>query len=340
MVAGLKRGQEEVISAGEDGIGKRRKADENSPPNAVKVPSYSGTLNKTTDGNLPKLPAIIDGTLEKRVFTHQGSIDAANSHRVDLSYERLEFLGDAYLECIATRIIYDRYPNLTAGKLSQIRESLINNVVLSEHAKRYGFHKRIDVVNLDRKAITKVYADIFEAYVAAIVMQSPESGFATAETWLHALWTPRLKRWDQETSSAKTRGKPTITTTTTTAVDNDDVPSVQPLHAKQELATKVLSKDIKLLYIDERPPDFTSEKGRQTFFVGVFLTGWGYECQRLGSGTGLSRKEASHHAAVDALTTNSDIVETIAAKKRAFDERVKAERQRAEKERKAEAKTK
>ena len=120
----------------------------------------------------------------------------------------------------------------------------------------------------------------------------------------------------------------TTSTAITTADNAEEAPPTQHLRAKQDLAIKLGGVKINLDYIEERPPDLRSEKGRQTFFMGVYLTGWGYERLHLGSGTGSNKKEACHRAALQALTENRERVETIAAKKRAFDERVRAERER------------
>lgn len=182
------------------------------------------------------------------------------------------------------------------------------------------------MTHLEKIKGIKIYADIFEAYVAAIIIQSPESGFNTAEKWLSELWIPRLKQWDKEVASLPITSS---TTTNTTAGDHHTLTSSISCHqAKQDLATKLLGKNIRLEFIDERPPDLTSEKGRQTFFIGAYLTGWGYERQHLGSGTGSSKQEASQRAALHALTENRALVETIAAKKMAFDERVRAQREK------------
>ena len=91
--------------------------------------------NKATGKNhqeakyLPAIPPITPD-LEKAVFTHQGMgrtsiLGRATTSDHEVTYDRLEFLGDAYIEIIATRLIWETYQSLPAGRMSQIRELLV-----------------------------------------------------------------------------------------------------------------------------------------------------------------------------------------------------------------------
>ncbi|KAG9970387.1 hypothetical protein KCU72_g24649, partial [Aureobasidium melanogenum] len=71
---------------------------------------------------LPTLPQVPDGPYSRAPFVHKSSSQHDRTSAVgDMTYERLEFLGDAYLEVIATRLIFSRYPHLAAGRQAQIR---------------------------------------------------------------------------------------------------------------------------------------------------------------------------------------------------------------------------
>ena len=253
----------------------------------------------------PPLPAIHDARLASAVFTHQAAVPSCDAADASLSYDRLEFLGDAYLETIASRLIFSRFPHLPPGRLSQIREGLINNGALAGHARHYGLAARVRVPErfaLQGKTATKVHADVFEAYVAALVLQAPATGFAAAEAWLAALWAPAL------------------------AAAHDAAPAPDP-RAKELLARAVLSKGIRLDYVDARPPRTSAaEKGRATFFVDCLLTGWGHERKLLGSGQGLSKAQAGTRAAMQALE-NRPLVDDLAAMKRAFDQANRAKKE-------------
>ena len=269
----------------------------NSAKVSVEFPPYNGHPS-----TLPPLPAIVDKDLESVAFTHPGSLSCDTASKVNLSYDRLEFLGDAYIELMATRVIFPRFPRLTAGKLSQQRELLVKNETLAEYALAYRFDEKAKLPRThntpgkDRKLWQKALGDIFEAYVAAVIISDPEQGFQIAETWLAALWESKLgsqKREDTETADPK---------------------------AKVHLATKVMGRSIKLNYRDEAPPVEIRQEGKLIFQVGVFLTGWGWKDQHLGSGKGLSKQEAGQMAAANALM--NPLTAQVASVKRDFDARV------------------
>ncbi|KAK0508390.1 hypothetical protein JMJ35_009474 [Cladonia borealis] len=258
----------------------------------AKVPSYL-TLRKATSepspylGNpstLPPLPEIRDKSLVSTLFTHPGTLNGHSSTKVDTSYDRLELLGDAYIEIIATRLVFSRFPKMPAGRLSQQRELLVKNETLAEYALAYNFDEKGQLPTSmkqggkdSKKKWTKTMGDMFEAYVAAIVLSDPTDGFETAEGWLRLLWENKLAK------------QPTIETQT-----------ADP-NAKVQLANKVMGKDIKLHYRDEAPPQELRKEGKLIFQIGVYLTGWGWENTRLGTGKGLSKQEAGAKAAADAL---------------------------------------
>ncbi|KAI9813900.1 MAG: hypothetical protein M1832_006047 [Thelocarpon impressellum] len=188
--------------------------------------------------------------------------------------------------------------------LAQLRESIVNNWTLANYAKQYGLNDRIrfqEGFSMEGKGSTKVHADVLEAYVAALILQSPEDGFAIAEAWLNELWAPKL----QET---------------------DLVPELNP-QAKSELARMIMGKNIKVEYVDARKPEIsTQEKGKTNFFVDVYLTGWGWQYQLLGSGTGWSKGQAGNRAAMAAMA-NEPLISEVAAAKQAFDTAVRRERE-------------
>ncbi|EFW22834.1 hypothetical protein D8B26_006409 [Coccidioides posadasii str. Silveira] len=248
-------------------------------------------------------PPIKDKTLETAVFTHQGEVHAQAPSAVHSSYDRLEILGDAYLEVIATRLIWDRFQTLPAGRMSQIRELLVKNETLAQFSERYGFDRRVKIasdIRSQAKRWMKVKGDIFEAYVAAVILSDPVNGFNLVEEWLAYLWIPTL---------------------------NHVQPENQAAHYKETLAKKVMGKGIKLRYINESPP-INRKGGMQTFFIGVYLTGWGWQDQHLGSGSGLNKAAAGNAAAKQAVE-NHPLIDEIHAVKKSFDEKVKAEREKA-----------
>ncbi|KAG8623864.1 hypothetical protein KVT40_008840 [Elsinoe batatas] len=139
-----------------------------------------------------------------KAYTNNG-IPIESTQGAELNYERLEFLGDAYIELMASSLIFSRYPHLTAGRQSQLRETLVNNTTLMRFSLHYGFDRKLEEHGLDlaqfnttkhptkgNKGLNKILADCFEAYIAALVLSDPDNGYTTAQRWLWTLWNPLL----------------------------------------------------------------------------------------------------------------------------------------------------
>lgn len=287
---------------------KRKSSDLNfsTPLSTKALPSSSLAYNRH-QGTLPPLPEIGDVSLADVPFIHQGTLSGKAIDDAILSYDRLEFLGDAYLEVIASRLIFNRYPTWTVGKLSQKRESLVRNDTLAQFSMAYGFDKRARLPksiqmagSQDQSKIwIKTMGDIFEAYVAAVINSDPENGFSIVERWMTELWAPAL------------------------SIENDV--RVDP-DAKVQLAKKIGGKAVKIAYVDEAQPGVFKKEGKILFQVGVFVTGWGWQNAHLGSGSGWNKSEAGNGAAMEAIT--NPLTAQIASLKRDFDLKVAEERKR------------
>ncbi|KAI9735195.1 MAG: hypothetical protein M1834_001785 [Cirrosporium novae-zelandiae] len=250
---------------------------------------------------LPLLPPVSSDKLLNASFTHSGMLHS-NRH-VSEAYERLEFLGDAYIEVIASRLIFEKYPNLNEGKLSQLREMLVKNETLAEWALAYGFDKRAIIPPgiLDcngKKSYNKVWGDIMEAYVAAIILDDDENGFRTAETWLLKLFTLKLEEVNPQGNVNKS--------------------------SKEALQRLLVSKGVRITY-----KDIPTHSREAEYFQGVYLNGWGYEDEFLGHGGGKSKQEAQQAAAAYALSNNTVFVSKVNAIKKKFDEKTREKRQQA-----------
>lgn len=237
---------------------------------------------------LPAPPPILDEQLQKAVFTH-----SACSGENSSNYDRLEILGDAYIELIATRLVWKKFPGIPAGRISQIRELLVKNDTLAAFSEAYGFDRRALVpanYSDQSKRWIKTKGDIFEAYVAAVILSRPDDGgFELVEQWLTSLWLPKLDGLGHQKAS---------------------------LRSKEALAQQIMGKGVKLEYLEERQSIQKKGTGTQTFFIGVYLTGWGWTKRHLGSGQGSSKVAAGDEAARNALQNASLIAEIAAQKKK------------------------
>lgn len=274
----------------------KRDLDEKRPDKAVNVTVPDYIQRKVIAAkDLPPLPPVTEPHLHEAVFTHK-SVHAnnVNVHQhidLGLDYERLEFLGDAYIELIASRALYNRFPHVDVPSLCSWRERLVENIALAKFSEAYGFPdqlKRKVELDKDSKAYKKVVADIFEAYVAGVVLSDPENGFATAEKWLDELWAPQLLGFREKV--------------------------VENARARDDLQKMLVLNGIDLKYREEKP--MTMEQGLQRYYLGVYLTGWGYENEWLGSGEGQKKAQACISAATDALKRNSKVLQDAARQKR------------------------
>ncbi|OAL71319.1 RNase3 domain-containing protein [Trichophyton violaceum] len=270
------------------------------------LPSPAGTR---CDGKLPLLPPIGDESLKTAVFTHTGIMERGpiSTQTSEKTYDRLEVLGDAYIELISTRLIWENFPTLPAGKIAQARETMVKNETLAEYAIAYGFDQLLKTSS-DIKSVpkrwTKVMGDVFEAYVAAAIIADPKGGLRAVESWLTQLWLPKLAEVKVPLASVT-------------------LAQGSKASFKDKLAATVMSRGIKLQYLEEKPRQ--REGGLVTSFIGAYLTGWGYEKKLLGSGSGLSKSEAGNEAALNALN-NKPLIDQIAAKKREYDQKMAAQK--------------
>ncbi|KAG0642523.1 ribonuclease III domain-containing protein [Tuber brumale] len=255
----------------------------------------------------PPLPEIRSDELRQQAFTHKSFIkgeDAGLPGIEQQHYERLEFLGDSYLQSITSRILYNRFPKLREGPLSDMRQQLVANRPLSTYATIYRFHDKVReskgqntaapvaLVHNSRgtfkdTGVNKTLADCFEAYIAAIVLDSP-NGVDVAQHWLTELFEPKLK--EMETQHA----------------------SVGPVDkmAKQTLNTIIGGNRAAVEY------KWTDGEGgnKGGFWITVYLTGWGFNRREIGTGWGNNKGEATLRAAMNCISNPEFCQEMTAIK--------------------------
>lgn len=74
--------------------------------------------------------------LLRQALTHKSSIPSEDSDGL-LSNERLEFLGDAVLNCLVTEHLYRRFPDRHEGHLSKIKSLIVSRKILGEIARSF-----------------------------------------------------------------------------------------------------------------------------------------------------------------------------------------------------------
>lgn len=293
---------------------KRQKPSSSSsaPTPSTSAPEFSPiTLctkwtTPTLPSHLPPLPPILSPTLETAALTHSGQKKSPS----DLSYERLEWIGDVYLELIASELIFATFPSIPEGEMSRRRELLIRNSTLSAFSVRYGLDKRANFpseFNLTgrpngstahAKKKEKALADIFEAYVGGVIRSDLVNGYKNAVVWLKALWGPLLKA---EIKVEEGGGR---------MIDKEQNPKVRLEQLIGASCVRIEYRDLPGTgerFVDKQPQ----------FGIGVYFTGWGEENLLLGEAWDFGKKSAGHRAAEKACG-HPMVVGRLVERKRAY----------------------
>lgn len=124
-----------------------------------------------------------DAALLRLALTHPS---VAHEHGGSLQHnQRLEFLGDAVLQLILTRELYERFPCAGEGPLTKARARLVNRRYLAEQGRRVdlGSHlvlSRGEELHGGRERPSTL-ADAFEALVGAVFL---DAGFDAAKEFV------------------------------------------------------------------------------------------------------------------------------------------------------------
>lgn len=109
-------------------------------------------------------------------FTDKGLLDTALTHRSAgaSNNERLEFLGDALLNCVIAAELFERRPDLPEGDLSRLRASLVRESTLAEMARslELGECIRLGPGESGSHRRSSILADTFEALLGAVYLDS------------------------------------------------------------------------------------------------------------------------------------------------------------------------
>lgn len=112
--------------------------------------------------------------------------------------ERLEYLGDALLNCAVATLLYERFPKLPEGDLSRLRASLVNQSSLSEVAGRLGLGDLLRLGEGELKSggfrRPSILADAFEALLGAVYL---DSGFDSVRAAVERLMSEKLEGRDR-----------------------------------------------------------------------------------------------------------------------------------------------
>tara|TARA_B000000475_G_C16001905_1_gene449242 strand:- start:1454 stop:2344 length:891 start_codon:yes stop_codon:yes gene_type:complete len=105
----------------------------------------------------------------------------------DMSYERLEFLGDAILDMVVTSYLYERFPDQNEGFLSKLRTKIVNGKMLGFLSNKIGFNKFAiiskQVEESNGRNNYKIMEDIFEAFIGALFLDT-NNNYEIVNNWI------------------------------------------------------------------------------------------------------------------------------------------------------------
>ena len=203
--------------------------------------------------------------LLREAMTHKSY---AAEWNVKYDNQRLEFFGDAVVELVLTRYLYNRYPELQEGDLTKIRSAVVNQDSLARFARAIDLGKymqfgqgEIDSHGSERES---TISDAFEALAAAVYL---DGGYDEAEKFILAIFTREIPD------------------------PRDMLSTLNPKGILQEYIQAECGKHPTYQVLRVSGPQH-----EPCFEVAVFLDG-----EQLGTGRAQNRKSAEQAAAVEAL---------------------------------------
>ena len=194
-------------------------------------------------------------------LTHRSYVNEhKNAHEHN---ERLEFLGDAVLELVASDFLYRNY-NYPEGVMTAVRAALVRTESIGDAGKELGYEPLVRLskgeAHGSERAHDSILADCFEAVIGAIYL---DQGYDKAREFI---------------------GKHILTKIDTVL---DEETWRDPKSYVQELAQKIDGETPVYKTLKEDGPDHD-----KVFTVGVYVGG-----ELKGTGTGHSKQEAQTEAA-------------------------------------------
>jgi len=117
-------------------------------------------------------------------ITHKSWVN--EHHGTRRSNERLEFLGDAILEFVVSKKIYEEFPNKEEGYLTALRANLVNTVSLAKVATRLDLGSKLFLSKGEEESggrkNTSILADTLEAVIGAYFL---DGGLKAAEEFIN-----------------------------------------------------------------------------------------------------------------------------------------------------------
>jgi ribonuclease-3 len=121
-------------------------------------------------------------------FKDPNLLEIALTHRSKSSknYERMEFLGDSILGFVIAKWLFSQFDELSEGKLSRMRSSLVRREALARVARTINLGNSLILGEGELKSggfdRDSILADAVESVIGAIYL---DGGFTAAEQFIH-----------------------------------------------------------------------------------------------------------------------------------------------------------
>ena len=204
-----------------------------------------------------------DRELLAAALTHPSALEDLD---LELSYERLEFLGDSVVGLIVAEEAFNRYHDIDEGGLTRIKIALVSGTSLACVAEELGLAECIifgsSEAGTGRRGLHSALENVYEAITAAVYL---DGGLPAARTWVLDTLGPHLS---EEHAFSPENPKSTL----------------------QELLQAHGTAPTYTIVAEDGPPH------DRTFYAQARIGG-----AVLGSGNGRSKKEAEAAAALEAV---------------------------------------
>lgn len=116
-----------------------------------------------------------DSSLIHTAFIHRSYINEHKNYKFN-DNQRMEYLGDAVLELVVSKYLYEKYPLYDEGRLTKQRIQIVCEANLSLIAKKIELYKYLLLGHgesvLKVKENDSILCDTFEALIAAIYIDA------------------------------------------------------------------------------------------------------------------------------------------------------------------------
>lgn len=131
-----------------------------------------------------------DKTLLQRALLHRSYLNEYPSYPLE-DNERLEFLGDAVLDCVTADYLYNRFPEKKEGELTSYRSALVRTETLAKFARQVGLDEFILLGKGEEESGGRhrdvILCNCFEALVGAAYI---DKGFRFTRDYVDGIITP------------------------------------------------------------------------------------------------------------------------------------------------------